>query len=115
LSNRQIAELEKIIEAFTRLRNRHGVSAFKHLGFGSTDKQIQTGNYLGIGFGKLGELNSKNQLHGKGIDIFLGRITFARYENGKHAEGNYVWFDMDGYIEVGRIYFKDGKRKRAGT
>ncbi len=44
------------------------MSAFKHLGFGVTDKQIQTKNFSIAKY--FGELNSNNQEHGKGVDIF---------------------------------------------
>ncbi len=44
------------------------MSAFEHLGFGSIDKQIQTATYSNAKY--FGELNSKNESHGKGVYIY---------------------------------------------
>ncbi len=76
------------------------MSAFEHLGFKSIDKQIQTKTYSNVKY--IGELNSNNQEHGKGVYIFNGKdnkgknIMFAQLENGKHVEGNYIAIFEDG-------------------
>jgi hypothetical protein len=44
------------------------VSAFENLGFGVTDKQIQTKTFSNAKY--IGELNSNNDRHGKGVTIF---------------------------------------------
>ncbi len=109
LTDNQIAGLERINEAFNRLRKNHSVSAFKHLGFGATDKQIET---MTLSDGKyFGELNSNNQEHGKGVMIFNDRkkIIFAESKNGKHVTSNYITIFEDGDIHVGEIYFKGGR------
>ncbi len=59
-------------------------------------------------------------MQGKGVMIFNdskydNQITFATYKNDNHVEGNFITIFESGEIQVGQIYFKDGKKKRVGT
>ncbi len=118
LTDNQIPGLERIKEAFNRLRKNHNKSVLKHLGFGSIDRQIETKTFSTGQY--FGELNSNNQEHGKGVIIYNcskcgNSIIFALIENDNYAEGNYIIIFESGQIQVGEIYFKNGKKKKIGT
>ena len=57
---------------------------------------------------QFGELNERNNLHGRGILITkLGTIRIGFYSDGKSAPGNYLSIWNNGDIYLGECYVKD--------
>ena len=83
----------------------------EHLGFGNTansELRFTASGELNL----IGEHNSDNKLHGRGIlicskpdndDIFIGYWAYGLY-----APGNYVYIQSD--VEVGEIYLKNDSK-----
>ena len=60
---------------------------------------------------RIGEHNSDNRLHGRGIKIFPdGGISIGYRNDGWEVPGNFINILKDGEIRVGECYFKDGER-----
>ncbi len=85
-------------------------------GFGNDPKAVLEYFKDRNGTDCIGERNSENKLHGRGIKIYsFGRIHIGYWNNGEHAPGNFIWIDSDGEYRVGEMYFKDGKMCWRGT
>ena len=72
-------------------------------------KPLSASNYTdSIHFG---ELNSRFNLHGRGLKIFTyGNIWIGYFDDGVLAPGNYLYIFGDGNVKVGQVYLKDGKK-----
>ena len=116
VDNNSKKEMTRINDTIDMLKQEHGISVRKHLGFGNAaNEQLKfyTDKY---GFKRIGELNSANNLHGRGILInILGTIWIQYWNNGDVAPGNYLKIWSDGDVSVGECYFKDGELRDRGT
>lgn len=55
-----------------------------------------------------GELNEKNELHGRGIKIYFDGIDIGYFDKGEYAPGNYIVIGPDGEFDVGKFYTDAG-------
>ncbi len=63
-----------------------------------------------------GEINAKNSLHGRGIEIdSKGNIAIQHWDNCGWAPGYFIWIMSDGYVSVGEWYLEDGEMRSYGT
>lgn len=56
----------------------------------------------------MGQLNSENNLQGKGIQNFGNKIRIGYFDNDMHAPGKYISFRSDGDSWVGECFKKHG-------
>ena len=106
---KEMAEVNLVIDT---LKYNHGISVREHLGFGNAATQHLKFHTTLFGSKFIGELNSNNNLHGKGICINSnGTIWIQYWNNGRVAPGNYIYIFSDGRFDVGEFYLKDGKRR----
>ena len=96
--------MSKFLSEIARVEHRAGISVRDYLGFGNHSqvglKYFKDGDYHFIG-----ELNSSNELHGKGISIWSSGIIDIQYwDNGLRAPGNYLTIHRDGRFYVGEYY-----------
>ena len=82
--------MDELRAAIATVEQKADISVRRHLGFGEANKRIRhfTGN---DGREYIGELNSDNKLHGRGILITLfGYIRIGYFNKGEDAPGNYI-------------------------
>ena len=74
----------------------------EHLGFdNAATKQLKFHTYKN-GDKVIGELNSDNNLHGRGIYFYSdGQIDIGFRNDGEYAPGNYLYIRSDGNVNVG--------------
>jgi len=96
-----------------------GKTVRDHLGFGhmsAKDIKSTWDTLFGDKFTYIGEHNSNNKLHGRGINIWHGVTIFIQYwDNGAVAPGNYLYIQSNGDVNVGKVYLKKGERWIKGT
>ena len=123
--------MTRINDAIDMLKQKHSISVREHLGFGNFNHSTSLLEPLGFGnaancelkvntykygYKYIGELNSNNEHHGKGIMIYTsGNISIGYWNNGLPAPGNYFVIKNDGEFLVGEFYSKEGKKWRKGT
>ena len=116
IDNNLQKQMDKVNTVIDTLKYNHDISVREHLGFdNAATKQLKfhTNKY---GQKMIGELNSDNKLHGKGIYFYSGgEIGIGYYNNGVGAPGNYLTIYSDGEFKVGECYLKDGEKCVRGT
>lgn len=113
--DRKLPVMETILDSIARLERRAGISINDYLDFGNkTDQtlkyQICDEQHL------IGEFNSRNKLHGRGIKIHSNGFIFMQYwDSGDDAPGKHIYIDSDCSFFVGEIYLKDKRLNWEGT
>ena len=109
--------MSRFLSEIARLEQRAGISVRDYIGFGN-HTQVGLKYLKDNGIDCIGEFDSDNNLHGKGIAINSdGRIMIQYWNNGGDAPGtNYIeiWPNST-MFKVGECYMKDGYRCYRGT
>ena len=103
---KEMAQINSVIDM---LREKRGISVRDHLGFGNAANEQLRFFTDSDGDKCIGERNSDNNLHGKGIAIWSGQIHIGYSNNGYDAPGNYLVILSNGDVSVGEVYLKEGK------
>jgi hypothetical protein len=106
--DQKLPVMSKFLSEIARVEQRAAISVRDYLGFGN---HTQVGlKYLKVnGDDFIGEFNSDNKLHGRGIRIYRdGYIGIQYWNNGSLAPGNYIYIHGDGAFRVGEYYLKAG-------
>ena len=101
--------MSKFLSEIARVEQRASISVRDYIGFGN---HTQVGlKYLKVnGNDCIGEFNSDNKLHGRGIYINLnGSIFIGYWNNGALAPGECIYIWSSGMFEVGEVYLKEGR------
>ena len=112
----KILSSQLLKERIDRVEKRAQISVREYIGFGD----IAPGaiKYFKDEYRnqRIGELNSDNKLHGRGINIDTnGNIYIGYWNNGVwRAPGNFIRI-FEGGLLVGERYLKDGELCRRGT
>ncbi len=103
--------MAKINNAIDMLNEKHNISVREHLGLGDTANSELRYSTSSSKCEKIGEHNSNNNLHGRGIYIHSsGFIYIGYWNNGEFAPGSYIHIFSDGEFRVGESYLKAGKK-----
>ncbi len=98
-----------MVEQLTR------ISVRSYMGFGKTTKAALKYEKL-YGPHRIGEHNSNNNLHGRGIFIWSnGNIQIGYFHNDRDAPGNFIYINSSGNVDVGEIYMKAGNNRKKYT
>ena len=116
--------MSKFLSEIARVEHLAGISIRDYFGFGNHSQ-------VGLKYFKgeesedgcehfIGEVNSKNELHGRGIYIYHQNrsgilIDIDHYKKGERALGKYIHIFSDGEFVVGECYLDYGQTCIGGT
>jgi len=111
----KLPEMSTLNERIAKLEERMKTKVRDCLGFGTVSDgllKVWTDKH-GYGCSFIGERNSNNKLHGRGIWINeYGLVNVGYFNDGEIAPGNYIYFSSNGKFRVGQCYLgKKGERE----
>ena len=99
----KLPEMSTLNERIGKLEERMKKKVRDFLGFGTvSDGLIKVSENTGFGWSFIGERNSNNKLHGRGIHINeYGLVNVGYFHDGEIAPGNFIYFSSNGKFRVG--------------
>ena len=103
----KLPEVSTLNERIAKLEERMKNKVRDLLGFGTVSDGLlkvsgHTTDSPGYGQSFIGERNSNNKLHGRGIHINeYGLVNVGYFNDGEIAPGNYIYFSSNGKFRVG--------------
>ena len=96
--------MQKLLDGIANLEKRAGISVRDYLGFGDDSNAVIKYSKR-CGTDCIGEMNSDNKLHGRGIDIDSdGNIYIGYFDNGSwYAPGKNIEIHGNGGFLVGEL------------
>ena len=108
--------MQKLLDGIARVEQRANISVRNYLGFGAEPDAILRYYNRMKGQNFIGELNTDNNLEGRGIKIWAeGDIFIRQWNDGLNAPGHFITIYRGGQLDVGECFLKEGELCEKGT
>ena len=110
---KNIPLMPKLLQDIAMVERIAGIRVNEFIGFGN-DESAKLEYFWADSYSLIGELNERNNLHGRGIEIYKSGNFYIRYfKNGCQTIGNYIHIYNGGIVNVGELFmYEDEQRYR---